>query len=278
LTDWSVGENIPPNVMTIERTSRNALTIVAVTFVISSGVARHALYGQQALSFSSQQSALGKTAYARYCAACHGDSLEGQAMAVPLKGERFLSRWGGQRADALMTALRRMPPSAQGSLDATTYTDLAAYLFSENGVPVGERELPADTRALADLVIPGGGATGRPGAPSSTGLFARGPSRLDTLTPVIAEMLRTPPTTDWLLWRRTYDGVGFSPLTQIDRNNVSALQVQWSWALPPGSNMMVPLIHDGVIFAFSFGDIVEAIDATSGDLLWRYQYRLKNGA
>jgi len=254
------------------------MSVVAVALTISVSVARQALDGQQTLSFTSQQSALGKTMYAQHCAACHGDRLEGQAMAVPLKGERFLARWGGQRADALMTALRRMPPSAQGSLDSATYTNLAAYLLSENGVPVGERELSADARALADLVIPGGGATGRPGASSSTGLFARGRSRLDTLTPVTAEMLRTPPTTDWLLWRRTYDGVGFSPLKQIDKQNVGTLQVQWSWALPPGTNMMVPLIHDGVIFAYSFGDIVEAIDATSGDLLWRYQYRLKNAA
>lgn len=38
--------------------------------------------------------------------------------------------------------------------------------------------------------------------------------------------------------------------------------------------MMVPLVHDGVLFAYSFGDVVQAIDAATGDLLWGYQREL----
>lgn len=45
----------------------------------------------------------------------------------------------------------------------------------------------------------------------------------------------------------------------------------WTWALPPGENMMTPIVHDGVLFAYSFGDVVQAIDAQTGDLLWSYQ-------
>ena len=53
-------------------------------------------------------------------------------------------------------------------------------------------------------------------------------------------MLRNPADSDWLIWRRTYDTHGFSPLDQIDRDNVDDLQLQWSWALPPGPNEMSP--------------------------------------
>jgi glucose dehydrogenase len=35
------------------------------------------------------------------------------------------------------------------------------------------------------------------------------------LTPVTDAMLRNPPAADWLMWRRTYDGYGYSPLDQI---------------------------------------------------------------
>ena len=42
--------------------------------------------------------------------------------------------------------------------------------------------------------------------------------------PVTDEMLQKPDPADWLSWRRTLDSQGFSPLTQINRNNVAKLQ------------------------------------------------------
>jgi len=41
--------------------------------------------------------------------------------------------------------------------------------------------------------------------------------------------------------------------------------------------MMTPLVHDGVLFAYSSGDVVQAFDATNGDLLWSYQRELDEG-
>lgn len=258
-----------------------ACTIAAVSI----GRLQHTVHsqgsGQATLAFSADQVARGKVQYEAQCASCHGAGLEGQAMAVSLKGDRFLNRWVGQNAASLMSAVRRMPPMAPASLDAPVYASIMAYLLAQNGVPASNRELPADATALTAMTIPRGAdgsraAAGGRGPSVPTGLLVRGPSRLDTLTPVTPDLLRAPPPGDWLLWRRTYDGVGFSPLTSITRDNVNDLRVQWSWALPPGTNMMVPIVHDGVIFAYSFGDIVEAIDATTGSILWRYQYRLKN--
>ena len=47
-------------------------------------------------------------------------------------------------------------------------------------------------------------------------------------------MLANPSPDDWLSWRRTHDGLGFSPLDDIDKSNVATLQLAWSLALPPG--------------------------------------------
>jgi len=44
------------------------------------------------------------------------------------------------------------------------------------------------------------------------------------LKPVTNEMLRNPPAADWLMWRRTYDGYGYSPLDQINKDNVKNLK------------------------------------------------------
>ena len=104
---------------------------------------------------------------------------------------------------------------------------------------------------------------------------ARNP--LDRITPVTEAMLRNPPDGDWLTWRRTPQVDGFSPLSQINKGNVDRLRVAWAWALPNGPNESTPIVHDGVMFVYGHGDVVQALDAASGDLLWQYTRRLPNG-
>ena len=54
------------------------------------------------------------------------------------------------------------------------------------------------------------------------------------LTPVTDALLADPPPGDWLTWRRTRDGHGYSPLDQITRDNVGDLQLAWSISVRPG--------------------------------------------
>jgi PQQ-dependent dehydrogenase (methanol/ethanol family) len=95
---------------------------------------------------------------------------------------------------------------------------------------------------------------------------------LQRLSPVTDAMLADPPPQEWLMWRRTYDGWGFSPLRQITRKNVGTLQVAWSWSMTSGAMEATPLVHDGVLFIQNYGDNVEALNAENGDLLWRYDH------
>jgi alcohol dehydrogenase (cytochrome c) len=100
---------------------------------------------------------------------------------------------------------------------------------------------------------------------------------LDRLTPVTEEMLRNPPAGDWLHWRRTYNGWGYSPLNQINRDTVKNLKVSWAWSLNSSSqavNEITPLVHDGVMFLWNFGETIQALDAKTGSLLWQYEYEL----
>ena len=50
-------------------------------------------------------------------------------------------------------------------------------------------------------------------------------------TPVTDEMLQAPPPEHWLMWRRTLNSWGYSPLDQIDRSNVNELRMVWTRAL-----------------------------------------------
>ena len=98
------------------------------------------------------------------------------------------------------------------------------------------------------------------------------PELLADLRPVTAEMLANPSAGDWLIWRKTYDSHGFSPLDQIDTENVDQLAEAWRIPLGQGSSMATPLVHDGVMFLADTNDAVLALDARSGEELWRYEH------
>ncbi|HJN43228.1 MAG TPA: PQQ-binding-like beta-propeller repeat protein [Vicinamibacterales bacterium] len=89
--------------------------------------------------------------------------------------------------------------------------------------------------------------------------------------PVTDAMLENPDPADWLNWRRTLDGWGYSPLDQINTDNVHQLQLVWSWQLPPGLSQPTPLVHAGVMFIPSPRNVVQAVDAVTGDRLWEHR-------
>jgi alcohol dehydrogenase (cytochrome c) len=92
---------------------------------------------------------------------------------------------------------------------------------------------------------------------------------LNRMTPATDALLAKPPPGDWLHWRRAYDGVGFSPLAQINTKTVARLRGAWDWSLAVSPNEITPLVHDGVLF-ISSANRVQALDGATGDLLWQY--------
>ena len=92
--------------------------------------------------------------------------------------------------------------------------------------------------------------------------------------PVTDEMLRNPDPGDWLMTHRTYDFQTYSPLDEIDRDNVHTLQVAWMRAMDEGPQQTQPLVYDGVMYLANNDDHIQALDATTGDMLWDYRRRL----
>ena len=89
--------------------------------------------------------------------------------------------------------------------------------------------------------------------------------------PVTDELLQDPPASEWLMWRRTLDGWGYSPLDQIDRSNVGELRMVWTRGLTEGRQQGTPLVYDGVMYMPNPADVIQAIDAVSGDLRWEHR-------
>ena len=83
---------------------------------------------------------------------------------------------------------------------------------------------------------------------------------------VTDEMLQNPSPDDWLMWRRTLNGWGYSPLNKIDRDNVQDLRLVWTRALAPRTQEGTPLAYGGSLYMPNPNEHVQAIDAVTGDL------------
>ena len=96
--------------------------------------------------------------------------------------------------------------------------------------------------------------------------------------PVTDERLASPGPEDWLMYRRTYDGWGYSPLDQITAANVARLAPVWSLStgLRPGHESP-PLVNGRFMFLTTPRNNVLALDAGTSELLWRYVRRLPDG-
>ncbi len=109
------------------------------------------------------------------------------------------------------------------------------------------------------------GAGGAPAAEAGpTGLTVTG--EVPNFVPVTDAMLRKPDPGDWLMIRRDYFASDYSPLDQINRDNVKDLKLVWMSPMHEGgTNQPAPIVHNGVIYLANTGGIMQAIDG----LTWK---------
>ena len=120
------------------------------------------------------------------------------------------------------------------------------------------------TILLVSAVLPSGAALAQLG-------------ELRPFTRITDEILNNPSDDDWPQYRRTHNNWGYSPLDQIDKENVAELRLVWSRAIRAGSMEMTPLVYQGVMYIVHPASVVEAVDATTGDLIWSYERSLPSG-
>ena len=114
-------------------------------------------------------------------------------------------------------------------------------------------------------------------APAAAAAPATPASAQKPFVPVSDEMLWKPNPADWLSWRRTLDSQAYSPLEQIDRNNVSKLKMVWTRGMGAGNMETTPLVYNGMMYVPGPADFIQAIDAKTGDLQWEYRRNLPAG-
>jgi alcohol dehydrogenase (cytochrome c) len=98
------------------------------------------------------------------------------------------------------------------------------------------------------------------------------PRTVPNFVTVTDQVIRAPKPEDWLVHRGNYQAWGYSPLDQINKTNVKSLQLVWSRVMEPGINQATPLVYNGVMYLGNPGDVIQAIDAATGDLMWEYRH------
>src|SRR5713101_7904512 len=103
-------------------------------------------------------------------------------------------------------------------------------------------------------------------------------ARSTTYATVTDERLQHPEAGDWLMYRRTYDGSGFSPLSQITAKNIGNLSLAWSLNTDlVEAHETTPIVNHGPMFITTPGNNVIALDAKTGSQLWRYVKKYPEG-
>ncbi len=104
--------------------------------------------------YTKAQADRGKTTYGEECLKCHGETLGGGDGGPALVGGEFLDKWDGKTAGDLFAMIRKaMPPDDPGSLSSREYSDVLAYILSNNDFPAGQKEMDPDVPTLSDIRI-----------------------------------------------------------------------------------------------------------------------------
>jgi len=280
---------------------KTALKFWSLLFLLSISV----LSGQefQQASFSADQAARGADLYQQNCAACHLANLTGSFEAPNLADTSFRSNWANRRVEEFVDMLQRtMPPQAPGSLDQSQYLDISAFLLEANNIGASATALSlsagnvlfldseAGTAGVLEQRTPVPGRAGtipspgtRNSVPEIATIYQSERARTRSFEPVNRfrnvsnEELADPPAADWTYWRRSPQSQGYSPLDQISTDNVGQLSLAWVWGMEPGRSQPAPLVRDGIIFIPNFGNVVQALDGRSGNLLWEYRRQFPEG-
>ena len=109
--------------------------------------------------YTAAQNQRGEELHSAVCAMCHGPQLNGASQSeMPpspaIARATFLRKWAGRTVAALFVYVRQtMPPDSPGTLTDQQTLDAIAHMFAVSNMPAGDKELPPDLKALANIII-----------------------------------------------------------------------------------------------------------------------------
>ena len=93
--------------------------------------------------------------------------------------------------------------------------------------------------------------------------------------PVTDARLKNPEPGNWLMYRGNYAGWGYSPLKQVNATNAKDLTVAWSFTTGmQEGHQSPPIVNNGYMYVTTPGSQVIALNAKTGEELWRFKKEL----
>ena len=224
------------------------------------------------VTFASQVEA-GAEAYATNCAICHGTNLEGSTLGPLLSGFSWVRRWGTQPPTLLLGNIQaNMPPGGNESITEEDYLNIVAHMLQVNGVDGITEALSASSDfVIEDNISRMVSQRNRPGPPAPEGLTVNGNTEnFIPFIPLTDAMLRDPNPADWPMMRRNFYAHSYSPLDQINTETVKTLQLEWVWNMHEGDSEPAPLVYNGIVYLINPGNVIQALDGKTGELIWEH--------
>ena len=217
----------------------------------------------------------GKALYESHCADCHSVSLRGSAHGNELVGKIFLEKWKNNYKYLYSTITETMPPGDNHKISEYEYFEILAYILNKNDIEnVNLTEIVNISKDENWVSFSDPSTIDRPEDRKS--FFEN--KKLNKFINLTLKDINYPNANDWTSWRRTPLSHGYTPLNIINKKNVSNLKLSWSLTMAEGSNQGTPLVYNGVMFLTHPDNIIQAINAKNGNLIWEYKYNYKKGS
>ena len=259
----------------ISRLKRLLVTIpLAVSWIIA-GTAWSA-DAPATSSYTEDQFERGEVLYQKECALCHGLELDDGA-APAIVGSTFRKTWsmlGANVAELYNRIATTMPPRQDNFLSEDQNLDILSYLLGRNNVLRGTEALRNDYDYLAAIPIARGDETLDISVSFIEGLYGVEPTGNG---PGMNELLNAGNNSDdWLHHNKSYKGIRYSALNEINTSNVDELVQVCAYQMNSRAPLQTgPIVYQGIMYVTD-ATHTAAINAATCQKIWTHDWTPKD--
>ena len=259
----------------ISRLKRLLVTIpLAVSWIIA-GTAWSA-DAPATSSYTEDQFERGEVLYQKECALCHGLELDDGA-APAIVGSTFRKTWsmlGANVAELYNRIATTMPPRQDNFLSEDQNLDILSYLLGRNNVLRGTEALRNDYDYLAAIPIARGDETLDISVSFIEGLYGMEPTGNG---PGMNELLNAGNNSDdWLHHNKSYKGIRYSALNEINTSNVDELVQVCAYQMNSRAPLQTgPIVYQGIMYVTD-ATHTAAINAATCQKIWTHDWTPKD--
>ena len=223
-------------------------------------------------SYTEDQFERGEVLYQKECALCHGLELDDGA-APAIVGSTFRKTWsmlGANVAELYNRIATTMPPRQDNFLSEDQNLDILSYLLGRNNVLRGTEALRNDYDYLAAIPIARGDETLDISVSFIEGLYGMEPTGNG---PGMNELLNAGNNSDdWLHHNKSYKGIRYSALNEINTSNVDKLVQVCAYQMNSRAPLQTgPIVYQGIMYVTD-ATHTAAINAATCQKIWAHDW------